>query len=113
MLGEERKLEIRIGRMEPSLMRSVTMALKFQEEAKKKNSDEEFEIERKALRVIKNHQKQKNMSNQEIVAEFDSNKDDKIDEAELAAFFENKTAPVAGKDAEESMNAQEIKRFLS
>mmetsp|Transcript_52304 Transcript_52304/g.98150 ORF Transcript_52304/g.98150 Transcript_52304/m.98150 type:complete len:595 (+) Transcript_52304:1110-2894(+) len=85
--GEMTKLEKLIASFEAKLGRQVTSATKFRTDASKKNSLELESLRSKALGMIRHHQVEKTLKKEQVFLEFDSNKDDKIEESEFLAFF--------------------------
>jgi len=104
---EKTRLEIMSGRFEPKLVRVGALTQKVREDAKKKDFEEIFAFEKKAVKMLRHHQKVKELTCEELFAAVDTSKDDKIDQAEWVKFFETceKEDPAAkqngdGKDGE-------------
>merc|ERR1719215_138462 len=89
LFGEQKKIEFRLGRFEPRLSKAVTMAIMFRAEAKKKEFESLVALEKKALKLLKGHQRVKDLTGEELFEAVDSEKDGKIDKSEWLAFFKS------------------------
>uniref|UniRef100_A0A7S2B3I9 EF-hand domain-containing protein n=1 Tax=Alexandrium andersonii TaxID=327968 RepID=A0A7S2B3I9_9DINO len=87
VLFEIRKLEEKMSKFDARLTRASNLATRFRDEAKIKESDELYALEKRAIDMIKNHKKVNKLSNEEMFADIDTGKDGKIDESEFLAFF--------------------------
>mmetsp|Transcript_51412 Transcript_51412/g.161598 ORF Transcript_51412/g.161598 Transcript_51412/m.161598 type:complete len:1046 (+) Transcript_51412:165-3302(+) len=84
---EMKALEDRMAKFEPRLVRASSYAARFREDAKIKESDERYALEKQALEMIKNHRRVNKLSSEAMFADVDTGKDGKIDESEFLAFF--------------------------
>jgi len=84
---EIRKLQGSLNSQDPKLTRASNVTSKIRDDARKKESEEIYALEKRALDLIKGHQRVKKLSNEAMFAEIDADKDDKISEAEFVNFF--------------------------
>jgi len=87
LTGELRKLEAVVARYEPRLARAAGTSARFREDARRKEADELYALEREALAVIKYHQRAKKLTSDGLFADIDASKDGRIDEREFLDFF--------------------------
>lgn len=84
---EVRKLQASLSTYEPRLTRASNLSVRFREDARKKEADEVYALEKKALALIKGHQRVKKLTNEDAFAEIDADKDNKISESDFLEFF--------------------------
>eukprot|EP00418_Pyrodinium_bahamense_P090414 CAMPEP_0179035354 /NCGR_PEP_ID=MMETSP0796-20121207/13068_1 /TAXON_ID=73915 /ORGANISM="Pyrodinium bahamense, Strain pbaha01" /LENGTH=1161 /DNA_ID=CAMNT_0020731625 /DNA_START=58 /DNA_END=3543 /DNA_ORIENTATION=+ len=84
---QAKRLEEKMARFDPRLTRASNLATRFREDAKKKEADELYALEKRALDMIKFHKRANKLTNEEMFADIDTNKDEKIDESEFMAFY--------------------------
>jgi len=87
LAGEQTKLEATTGRLEARLAKATAQAAKFREDARKKENEEVSIVEKRALKMLKHHQRVNHMKNEDLFEALDTSKDGKIDQAEWLAFF--------------------------
>merc|ERR1712137_908181 len=85
---ESKQLEIRMGRMDSRLSRTINLSSRFRDEAIKKQAAELQQLRKNALKVMRYHQKLKKLKNEDLFNYIDINADDVIDEREFLSFFE-------------------------
>merc|ERR1712060_656944 len=102
LADEVKKLDTMMSVFAPRLTKAATMLARFRDDTKKKEVEELYALEKEALDIIKFHQRAKKLKNEEVFSEIDTNKDDKIDQAEFFAFFKNcEREPKKDGDAKE------------
>lgn len=84
--GEVKKLEHKLQASEPRLTRSGAAVTKCREDARRKENEELYKIEKQAFAMVKFHQNKNSLSSADMFAFVSSGKD-KIDEQEFLAFF--------------------------
>uniref|UniRef100_A0A7S1PID9 EF-hand domain-containing protein n=1 Tax=Alexandrium catenella TaxID=2925 RepID=A0A7S1PID9_ALECA len=106
--AEIKKLEEKMSRYDQRLTRSSNLASRFRDEAKIKEGDELYALEKRAIDTIKNHKRVNKLSNEDMFADIDTNKDGKIDESEFIAFFKRcEKMPKADKKEEDGNAAED------
>lgn len=103
VIGEEQKLQFKMSRFDARLQKLSTVSTKFRDDAKKRETAELIEIEKKAITMIKYHQRVKKMKNEDVFAAVDTSQDGKIDETEFVAFFK-----VCEKDPTKKKEARKV-----
>jgi len=93
MMSEQKKLEIKMARFEVRLTRATNLAQRFREDAKKKEADELYALEKRVLDMIRHHQQKNKMKGEDVFVAIDTNKDEKIDETEFIAFVKKCERP--------------------
>jgi len=84
---EVRKLQSKVTSFEPRLARAANLSSRFREDARKKDAEEVYVLEKKAIALVKYHQQVKQLKNEDVFEAIDSDKDGKIDESEFLEFF--------------------------
>jgi len=105
--GEQKKLEFRMNRFDQRLLKVSTLCAKFREDAKKKEAEEINVLEKAVVKMLKYHQRTRDLTNEDLFAAVDADKDGKINESEWLAFFkdcekEPKVEKDEAKDGEEA-----------
>mmetsp|Transcript_108929 Transcript_108929/g.274119 ORF Transcript_108929/g.274119 Transcript_108929/m.274119 type:complete len:783 (+) Transcript_108929:114-2462(+) len=89
LVGEQKKLEFKMTRFDLRLAKSTTLCAKFREEAKKKEVEELDMFEKKAVQMLKYHQRTKDITNEDLFAALDADNNGKISQSEWLSFFKN------------------------
>jgi len=90
---EAKKLESKCVGLDTCISKVEASLKKLKGDAKKKASTELEKLRNDGIAILRHHRVAKKLTNAELFAEIDSDKDGKIDEAELAAFFEKCEKP--------------------
>merc|ERR1712176_226512 len=84
---EMKKLEAKMGRFDVRLARATNLSTRFREEAKVKEAAELSVLETKVLAMLRYHRNQNKLKNEQLFAEVDASRDEKVDESDFIAFF--------------------------
>jgi len=109
---EIRKLQSSLATHDPKLSRASALSSKYKEDARKKEAEELYALEKKALALIKGHQRVKKLSNEALFVEMDTEKDEKISESEFLEFFtkcEREPKPAKAAKPEDNGDKKEEK----
>lgn len=100
---EQKKLDMRINRFDVRLTKAATLCGKFREELKKKATEEIGVLEKKVIKLLKYHQRAKDITSEDLFVAVDADKDDKISESEWLAFFKTceREPPAPEKEGED------------
>lgn len=115
LMLQARPVEGRIGLAEPRLFRVMNVSSRNRQEAKKKDADELAALEKRVLAVMKYHQTEKKLANQDLFKAI-IGKANGIKEAAWLAFFKKaEKKPKAEEEssdakAEEDLTQEELKR---
>jgi len=85
--AQMKQLEHIAQKFEPRLARLAATTAKFREDTKAQEAEELLALEKKALGIIKYHQRAKYLRNEAVFHEIDTDGDNRISEAEFLAFF--------------------------
>lgn len=115
---EQKKLDVLSTRVEIRITKATNIATKFRDDAKRKESDESSELEKRVMTMIKYHKKANKLTNDELFAAFDANKDGKIEEGEFLKFFKTcEKEPATEEDgktaASKECSAEDFAKFFS
>jgi len=95
-------------RCEQRLSKIGVITAKLRDDARKKETEEMYTVEKEVLNMIRHHQHAKELSTEAVFSEFDANEDGKIDKAEFLAFF--KTCEKKPKEDEAPAESAEDKK---
>lgn len=85
---EAKQLECRMGRMDSRIGRATNLSVRFRASALQKRVAELEKLRAQALKVVRYHQKVKNLKQDDLFKAFDTDGDGEIDEQEWLDFFE-------------------------
>jgi len=105
---EEKKLDFRSSRLETRLAKASAQVSKFQDEARKKDTEELLIIEEMALKVIKYEQQVNEFSNEDMFGKICSG--EAIKESQFVAFLTSKPVPHHSKFNKGSKFSKDPKR---
>merc|ERR1712126_46495 len=104
---EEKKLDFRSSRLETRLAKASAQVSKFQDEARKKDTEELLSIEEMALKVIRYEQQVNNLSNEDMFSKICSG--NAMKESQFVSFLTSKPVPHHSKFARGSRFAKQQK----
>eukprot|EP00928_Gymnodinium_smaydae_P062580 TRINITY_DN4640_c0_g4_i3.p1 TRINITY_DN4640_c0_g4~~TRINITY_DN4640_c0_g4_i3.p1 ORF type:complete len:1025 (-),score=220.06 TRINITY_DN4640_c0_g4_i3:391-3012(-) len=109
---EIRKLNSRVASFDVRLNKVVASASKVREGVARKEIKELEQLRKRALKLVRYHQGETNLNVTNLYSEFDTNKDDHVDEQEFATFFKTCKRPPSDGE-EQDVSAEDLSRLFS
>jgi len=108
-----KKLDAKLGKMDPRLTKATSTVGRLQAEGKRRDTAEVGAFEKRALATIKYHQKAKTLSNDDVLAAI--SKKDKIAPDEFVKFVQGCEKEPTKEGAEETaeLSADDLKRVFA